>query len=112
MQSGQNALASACCLAPKPGMFELLKQFAGQHELLDLSRENRLRSVAKEMTRLENEMWPTVQAVAASSRTPYMALVISGINSDSIAFHAMSRSCSLRREYRPPASTSDSSELY
>jgi hypothetical protein len=59
----------------------LLKQFLDQRLLFyTVHDEERLKSVAAETARLENEMWSKVESDVNANPTPPMALVLSGMN--------------------------------
>jgi hypothetical protein len=62
-------------------MRELLRKYLDQRVLFYETRdEHQLRQVEATTAKLQNELWSTVQRVAAAQPTPVAALAVSGMN--------------------------------
>jgi len=60
---------------------QLLVQYTDQRLLFYTVRnQQRLDTINNETTRLQNEMWSTVQSVAKTQQTPVVALTVAGMN--------------------------------
>lgn len=60
---------------------QLLTQYTGQRLLFYTVRNHQqLDAINNETTRLQNEMWSTVQSVARTQQTPVVALAVAGMN--------------------------------